>query len=529
MTDSSNGRGSSVIAKTRESPDTANDLPGSAVSPGHVAELVADDQLTVISSRAASPGDSSSEAVMRILHGVILPGERLGHFELLKYVGGGGMGKVFRALDTRLARSVALKILSPEHAADAETVQRFQNEAQSAARLDHENIARVYYVGEDRGLHYIAFEFIEGVNVRDMVVTRGALPLAEAVSFTLQVADALAHAAARNVVHRDIKPSNLLITPAGQAKLIDMGLARLREVDAAADLTASGVTLGTFDYISPEQARDPRNADVRSDIYSLGCTFFFMPTGRPPFVGGTMLQKLLQHQADQPPEVRQFRPDLPEEVSRILRKMLAKDPRHRYATPAELVRDLSVVARAAGLRPTAPGGRTWIVPAKRAVPQYYRHLPWIVSLLALIAIVFALDYLWPYLPGPAAPPQAPGASGRDLLSPTRRTGDEGFLPLPAGRSSGSEGLLPSSARSSSGGEGAVMPPRKTTPLIPDDEGSFGSGSIHSSSSSLLAFPANTGAAVVPGETNERPPEKPHIPSFDDSQSSAAAPASSGSR
>ena len=355
----------------------------------------------------------------RILAGRILPGERLGQFELLSYVGGGGMGKVFRALDTTLARSVALKILSPEHAADRDTAMRFQNEAQSAARLDHENIARVYYVGEDRGLHYIAFEFIEGVNVRDMVAKRGPLPLAEAVSYTFQVADALAHASQRNVVHRDIKPSNLLITPAGQAKLIDMGLARLREVDAA-DLTASGVTLGTFDYISPEQARDPRDADVRSDIYSLGCTFFFMLTGRPPFIGGTMLQKLLQHQTDQPPELRQFRPDLPEEVNRVLRKMLAKDPRRRYATPSELVNDLQAVARLAGLRPAASRRGAWMVPATPTVPYYYRHLPWVVSLLALIAIVVALDRLWPYMPPPASPPPrlgvGAGAGGPD--SPT---------------------------------------------------------------------------------------------------------------
>ena len=252
-------------------PETAQPSEGSSnsrtVSASRVVPLLGDDQPTVITQRTVLPADSQSDSVVRILHGQILPGERLGHFELLQYVGGGGMGKVFRALDTRLARSVALKILSPEHAADRETVLRFQNEAQSAARLDHDNIARVYYVGEDRGLNYIVFEFIEGVNVRDLVESKGPLSLADAVSYALQVADALAHAAQRNVVHRDIKPSNLLITPTGQAKLIDMGLARLREVDAvAADLTASGVTLGTFDYISPEQARDPRNTDVRSEF-----------------------------------------------------------------------------------------------------------------------------------------------------------------------------------------------------------------------------------------------------------------------
>ena len=380
--------------------------PSTALGPFRIGEplrgtVAGDDQPTVITQPGLLPADSRSDSVVRILHGRILPGERLGHFELLQYVGGGGMGKVFRALDTRLARNVALKILSPEHAADRETVLRFQNEAQSAARLDHDNIARVYYVGEDRGLHYIVFEFIEGVNIRDLVDSKGPLPLAEAVSYTLQVADALAHAAERNVVHRDIKPSNLLITPAGQAKLIDMGLARLREVDAAAaDLTASGVTLGTFDYISPEQARDPRNADVRSDIYSLGCTFFFMLTGRPPFLGGTMLQKLLQHQADQPPELRQFRPELPDDVNRILRKMLAKDPRRRYASPLELVNDLlgSRVRPACGRRRRAGGpgrcrSRRWSLPTIGICRGSFRCWPWWRS-------SSRLDIFGPICPGP---------------------------------------------------------------------------------------------------------------------------------
>ena len=306
-----------------------------------------------------------------------MPGDRLGHFELVEYVGGGGMGRVFRAIDTQLGRTVALKVLPPEQASDPDALQRFQNEAQSAARLDHDNIARAYYVGEDRGLHFIVFEFVEGVNVRVLVERKGPLPLAEAVSYTLQVAEALAHADARAVVHRDIKPSNVLITPEGRVKLIDMGLARLRHADpAVADLTASGVTLGTFDYISPEQARDPRNADIRSDIYSLGCTFFFMLAGQPPFPEGTVLQKLLQHQGDQPPDIQQFRPELPEESSRVLRKMMAKDPRHRYASPADLVADLLMLAEQIGLRPMSPTSRIWLVPQEPPVSFLQRHLPW---------------------------------------------------------------------------------------------------------------------------------------------------------
>jgi serine/threonine-protein kinase len=323
-----------------------------------------------------------------------MPGDQLGHFELVEYIGGGGMGRVFRAYDTKLARYVAVKVLSPEQAADAETRIRFQNEAQSAARLDHENIARVFYVGEDRGLQYIVFEFIQGINIRDLVERKGPLPLADAISYTIQVAEALDHAAQRDVVHRDIKPSNILITAGGQVKVIDMGLARLRQVDAAADLTATGVTLGTFDYISPEQARDPRNADVRSDIYSLGCTFFYMLTGRPPFPDGTVLQKLLQHQADQPPDVRQIRPDLPDEVARVLRRMLAKEPRHRYPTPAALIEEMVLLARQVGLRPAGSGSKFWVGTPQPRFSLLQRHLPWIVPLMALVLIVLTLDLWW---------------------------------------------------------------------------------------------------------------------------------------
>jgi serine/threonine protein kinase len=510
MTDSSSKRGSELLMQPPDALHAGNGARDATPTPRPAPKLPADDQPTVI-SRPSPAGDSSaSEAVSRILHGRFLPGERLGHFELLEFVGGGGMGKVFRARDTTLARSVALKILSPEHAADQETVLRFQNEAQSAARLDHENIARVYYVGEDRGLHYIAFEFIEGINVRDLVANRGPLPLAAAASYTLQVAEALTHASERNVVHRDIKPSNLLITPGGQAKLIDMGLARLREVDSPAELTASGVTLGTFDYISPEQARDPRNADVRSDIYSLGCTFFFMLTGRPPFVGGTMLQKLLQHQADEPPELRQFRPDLPEEVTRILRRMLAKEPNRRYATPAELVNELLVIARAAGLRPAAPGGRLWSVPAKRAAPYYYRHLPWLVSVIALPVIVFFLDRLWPYLPGPG--PAIPATSGR--AAGGEGTVNEGkardaMLPSPSGRGSAFMLRSPDSARSIAGGKAT-------------GDGAKGEGGPVEGP--MLQPPASSAAppAAAPEPRSDLPPNVP-LPATELTKPSASLP------
>ncbi len=216
---------------------------------------VFDSQQTVISKRPPVSPPAFRRAASPFEMGQSLEGEKLNHFQLEEFVGGGGMGAVFRATDTMLGRTVAVKVVSRDQT-NEDTLRRFQNEAQSAARLDHPNIARVYYVGEDQGWNYIVFEYIEGVNVRDLVEHNGVLALEDAISYTLQMAEALEHASQRDVTHRDIKPSNILIMLDGRAKLVDMGLARLQQVESSTDdLTASGVTLGTFDYISPEQAR----------------------------------------------------------------------------------------------------------------------------------------------------------------------------------------------------------------------------------------------------------------------------------
>ncbi len=353
------------------------------------------DDLTVISVRGPLSDAGNDSPLLKPLEvGKMLEGERLGQFVLERYVGGGGMGVVFKALDTTLNREVAVKVLAHSQSRDEETLRRFKNEAQSAARLDHDNIARVYYVGEDRGVHYIVFEFIEGVNIRDLVQRQGPLSVADATSYTLQVAEALSHASQRDVIHRDIKPSNVLITPEGRAKLVDMGLARLHQVEHPDnDLTASGVTLGTFDYISPEQARDPRSADVRSDLYSLGCSYYFMLTGRPPFPEGTVLQKLLQHQSEDPLDPRQFRPDLPAEIGPILARLLAKNPDRRYQLPSELIADLNAIAYE-GSVPRLRLEASYARPPRRPIESpWRRHVPWLVSLGALVFIVAVLEYV----------------------------------------------------------------------------------------------------------------------------------------
>lgn len=295
-----------------------------------------DDSPTVITpAKPFTPSDPSLGLV---------PGGKLGNFELIEAVGAGGMAAVLKARDLDLGREVALKILPPQMARDAENVIRFKHEARAAAKLDHDHVARVFACGEDGGLHFIAFEFVEGSTLRELIDRRGVLPAGECVRYMIHVAAGLSHASDRGVVHRDIKPSNIVVTPDGRAKIVDMGLARSLSQPVEGGVTQSGVTLGTFDYISPEQALDPRRADVRSDIYSLGCTFYHALTGRPPVPAGTVAKKLHAHQHEPVVDPRVLNPGVPDELAIVLARMMAKDVTRRFQTPAELIAVLTALA-----------------------------------------------------------------------------------------------------------------------------------------------------------------------------------------
>ncbi len=393
----------------------------------------------------------------------VLQGHLLNHFELQELIGGGGMGAVFRAQDTRLERTVAIKVI-PRVGEDPDLLRRFRNEAQSAAKLDHPNIARVYDVGRHEDWHYIVFEFIEGTNVRDLVARSGVLSIDHAVFFIRQVAEALEHAYHRGVVHRDIKPSNVLIRPDGHVKLVDMGLARLMQLEVSADMTASGVTLGTFDYISPEQARDPRDADVRSDIYSLGCTLYYMLTGQPPYPGGTVLQKMLSHGSSPPPDPRDYRSDLSEDLIAILHKMLAKRPADRYSRPLDLIADLAELARrenlikAQGLGTVSvPVGGSW----QKSVE---RHLPWMVAAVALLISVGWLYVLSQVSADNALPPTSAAASAPRAAARGQSEATAADLPLEQ------QSVLPADAAGNakpSGGQQSAAEPLVALPVPPE--------------------------------------------------------------
>lgn len=263
-----------------------------------------------------------------------------GRYVIEKKLGEGGMGAVYRAVDSNLKRTVALKILPRDKATNDILVKRFQAEAQAAAQLRHKNIVCVYDSGELDGYLYIAMEYVDGIDVQDLVMRKGGLSVKRSLDIIKQVARALEHAHGQTIVHRDIKPANLLIDRDGNVKLADMGLARSIAETEEAGITRAGTTVGTVDYMSPEQARDSKSADCRSDMYSLGATWYHMLAGRPLFPHGDLLNKITAHASQDPPDPRDIRPNVPESVVQIMHRMLEKKPDRRYQTPTDLLHDL---------------------------------------------------------------------------------------------------------------------------------------------------------------------------------------------
>jgi serine/threonine-protein kinase len=267
---------------------------------------------------------------------------RIGRYQILRHLASGGMGAVYKALDTDLNREVALKVLPPETAANPKMLERFRREAKAAGRLRHENVVAVYEFGEAAGTYFLALEFIDGIDLHEYIVRRGKLNPDLARDLLKQAAKALAHAHSQGIVHRDIKPSNFLITEKeGQPllKLTDLGLARHPREDEGR-VTRDGTTVGTVDYMSPEQALDSGAADIRSDLYSLGCTFYHMLSGRAPFHEGSLIERLTKHANIEPPDIRQLNADVPDDLVHVLEKLLRKSPQERYQTPLDLLRDL---------------------------------------------------------------------------------------------------------------------------------------------------------------------------------------------
>ena len=265
--------------------------------------------------------------------------ERLGDYRIVSRLGSGGMGAVYRAMHERMGREVAVKLLRPEIQKNPMLLQRFDREVRAAAKLSHPNIVAALDAREHDGLHFLVTELVEGRDLDQTVRLSGSLPIVDAVECVLQAARGLAYAHSQGVIHRDIKPANLLRSKDGTVKILDMGLARLSSTDSSTDvnLTGTGVMMGTAAYMPPEQARDTRKADARSDLYSLGCTLFYLLTGRTAFSGTTQMDMILSHVNQPIPSLRQINAQIPLAVDRIFQRLVAKSPDDRFQSAEELI------------------------------------------------------------------------------------------------------------------------------------------------------------------------------------------------
>jgi serine/threonine protein kinase len=305
----------------------------------------------------------------------------LGGYKILDRIGKGQMGGVYKAAHV-LGQTVALKILPASKAKDAHTLGRFQREARLLTQLDHPNVVRAFQVGEANGVHYIVMEYLEGETLDEVLARRGRLPPAEAVRLAVQALAGLQHLHERRMVHRDLKPANLMLTPAptpgkpdttwdATVKIVDIGLGRelfdenTPEGQMETQLTVEGAVLGTPDYLAPEQARDARAADIRADMYSLGCVLYHGLTGRPPFRDTSIMAQMVRHATEPPAPLADSIPDAPAGLQQVLDGLLAKRPDDRYQTPAEAIDALRpLLSPAVGAAPAAadliPAYRQWL-------------------------------------------------------------------------------------------------------------------------------------------------------------------------
>lgn len=327
--------------------------------------------------KASSDSSSSIDSLVDLLidrgrltryQGSVITNRRTGWLKIGDYIiqdmlGKGGMGVVYKALDTRMHREVAIKMLLESGQQSEDKIERFRREAIAAARMNHPNIVTAYTANEHEGYPYLVMEYVKGRDLGSLVKKGDKLPVAEAVNYILQASVGMAYAHSRHIIHRDLKPSNLLLaTPddsdirPGQfsrVKILDMGLARLTQPEGevvspaleGSDLSATGMLMGTVDYMAPEQAMDTKRADHRSDIYSLGCTLYYLLTKRPVYTGSNLLERISAHLKADIPSLKEARPEAPEELDAVFQKMVAKKPKDRYQSMVEVVEALQKIDR----------------------------------------------------------------------------------------------------------------------------------------------------------------------------------------
>ena len=333
-------------------------------------------------------------------------------YQIIEELGKGGMGKVYKAVDTKINDKIALKLIKPDISSDRKTIERFKNEIRTARKIRHRNICRMYDLGEEQGTHFITMEFVPGEDLRSMIKMSGRLAVGTTINIAIQVCEGLAEAHSLGVVHRDLKPGNIMIDRQGNVRIMDFGIARSREVKG---ITAAGMMIGTPEYMSPEQV-EGKDVDHRSDIYSLGIILFEMVTGRVPFEGESSLRIAIKHKTEAPPDPRKFNSRVPIDLSLAILKCLEKDPKKRFQNAEEVLAELNRIEEHISGVERIPSQARLITPkVKRGLSKKV----WIVtaaSVVTLAIIVLGILFF------PSLKPKIPGGKNMLVVLPFENLG-----------------------------------------------------------------------------------------------------------
>jgi serine/threonine protein kinase/tetratricopeptide (TPR) repeat protein len=341
-----------------------------------------------------------------------------GRYQIVEELGRGGMGKVYKALDTELNEKVALKLLKPEVSADEEAVERFRNELKTARQISHRNICRMFHLSKEQGNYYITMEYVPGEDLKRLIRKVGQMPLGRTISIAKQVCAGLAEAHNLGVVHRDLKPQNIMVDEGGNVRIMDFGICRSLLTKG---VTAAGVMIGTPEYMSPEQV-EGKPVDQRSDIYSLGIILYEMATGRVPFEGDTPFTVGVKHKSERPRDPRELNPQLPPDFSALVLRCLAKEKESRYQSASELSADLTKME--SGLPTTervAPERRPF---TSRQITVTFGLKKLLVPAVVLVGLIAAGLLLWRTVLRKGPPPPPAGKPSLAVVYFRNNTGDE---------------------------------------------------------------------------------------------------------